>query len=171
MKKTIATVLLIFALFVFTSCGEHGDGQKQLQTNIPFTCTVNFDYDSLSAQGKLTYRNAASCTFELLSPSAVEGVIFEFDGEQITAQYKGISFAILDTNAQAVTAAKLIFSSLAGAETEKNTQDDGNEFLIRGETDSVNYELRFDKISGYVKSLSAKSLNFSAEFKDFKFLE
>ncbi len=171
MKKSIPAVFVVLVLLFSVSCGKKEEKPQSLQTNIPFTCTAQINYDTLSLEAKLTYRNAAGATLEVLSPDTLEGLIFEYDGENTTASYKGLSFSLAELNSALPSAARLIFSSLASASSEKNTDDAGDSFKISGSLDSAPYTLYFDKKSGYLEKFSCPSLKFTAEFKNFKFLD
>ncbi|MBQ8337936.1 MAG: hypothetical protein IJY33_02200 [Oscillospiraceae bacterium] len=171
MKKSIPAFFIVLVLLLSSSCSKSSGKPQSLQTNIPFTCTAQINYDTLSLEAKLTYRNAAGATLEVLSPDSLQGLIFEYDGENTTASYKGLSFSLAELNSALPSAARLIFSSLASASTEKNTEDAGDSFKISGSLDSVPYTLYFDKKSGYLEKFSCPSLKFTADFKDFKFLD
>lgn len=171
MKRTIPAVFVILVLLYSVSCGKKEEKPQSLQTNVPFTCTAQISYDTLSLEAKLTYRNIAGATLEVLSPDTLQGLIFEYDGENTRASYKGLSFSLAELNSALPSAARLIFSSLASASSEKNTEDAGDSFKISGRLDSAPYTLYFDKKSGYLKKFSCPSLNFEANFKDFEFLD
>ncbi len=171
MKKSIPAFFVVIALLFSVSCSKKEEKPQNLQTNIPFTCTAQINYDTLSLETKLTYRNAAGATLEVLSPDTLQGLIFEYDGENTTASYKGLSFSLAELNSALPSAARLIFSSLSYASTENNTEDSGEQFKISGSLDSAPYSLYFDKKSGYLEKFSCPSLKFTADFKDFKFLD
>ena len=169
-RKIAVFILIAFTILSLCSCKSEQE-QRISYKNYPFCCNAKIEYGELIAEGKLTYRNSAGCTLELLSPNTFSGVIFEFDGEQITVHYKGISFPMSETSDQTYSAAKLIFSSISNAETQSQTQIKGNEILISGNVGSTQYQLRFDKKSGFLTSLYAKSIDFYVEFVDFEFLD
>ncbi len=169
--KKITAFFVVFVLFLCVSCGKKEEIPQSLQTNIPFTCTAEISYDTLTIEAKLTYRNAASATLEVLSPDSLEGLVFEYDGENTTAKYKGLGFSLSELGSSLPSAARLIFSSLSSAASEKNTEDAGEQFTVSGRLDSAPYRLYFNKKSGYLEKFSCPSLKFTAKFKDFKFLE
>ncbi|MBQ8868565.1 MAG: hypothetical protein IJ027_02445 [Oscillospiraceae bacterium] len=171
MKRSITALFTILVLLFSVSCGKKEEEPQSIQTNVPFTCTAQINYDTLSLEAKLTYRNAAGATLEVLSPDTLKGLIFEYNGENTTASYKGLSFSLAELNSALPSAARLIFSSLASASSEKNTEDAGDSFKISGNLDSSPYTLYFDKKSGYLEKFSCPSLKFTADFKDFKFLD
>ncbi len=153
------------------SCAKKDKEEREIYTNIPFTCTAEITYDTLSLEGKLTYRNAAGATLEILSPDSLSGLIFDYNGQEIAASYKGISFPLGSLNSSLPSAAKLIFSSLVYASSQRETKDAGDQFKITGRLDSAEYQLYFNKKSGYLEKFICPSLKFEAKFKDFKFLE
>ncbi len=169
--KKITVFFAIFVLLLSVSCGKKEGEKQEIYTNIPFTSIAEIDYGDLSLEAKLTYRNAASATLEVLSPGSLSGLIFEYNGEEVSASYNGISFALGSLNSSLPSAAKLIFSSLISAANQKNTQDAGELFLVSGSIDSTPYQLYFNKKSGYLEKFVCPSLKFTAKFKDFKFLE
>lgn len=169
--RKITAFLIVFVLLLSVSCGKKESSGQELYTTRPFTCIAEISYDSLSLEAKLTYRNAAGATLEVLSPDSFEGLIFEYNGEETRAFYKGISFSLGSLNSSLPSAAKLIFSSLVYASNQKDTRDSGEHFVISGRLDSAQYELYFNKKSGYLEKFICPSLNFEAKFKDFKFLE
>ena len=158
-------------MILCVSCGKKDKAEREIYTNIPFTCTADINYDTLSLQGKLTYRNAAGATLEILSPDSLSGLIFEYNGEDISASYNSISFPLGSLGSSLPSAARLIFSSLVYASSHSETMDAGEQFKISGRLDSAEYQLYFNKKSGYLEKFICPSLKFEAKFKDFKFLE
>ena len=171
MRKALAAFFVILILLFAVSCGKKEEKPQSLQKSLPFTCTAQIDYDGLALKARLTYRNAAAATLEVLEPDTLEGLIFEYDGENVNAKYKGMSFSLSELGSALPSAARLIFSSLSSASSEKSTEDAGEQFKISGRVDSASYELFFNKKSGYLEKFSCPSLNFEANFKEFKFLE
>lgn len=172
MKKVFLSfaAVLLFALPI--SCTETPTTQQLPQTDRPFSSTVEISYGDFSAEADLTYRNSAGAVLEIIAPQNLEGLIFNFNGETLNAEYKGISYPLSDTNGQAVSAARLIFSAIANAATSKDTKIDTqtNEFSVSGSVSSLEYEMRFDKTSGAIKSFSVPEQNLKATFTNFKFL-
>ena len=169
--KKIAALFVVFVLSLCVSCAKSEGEKREIYTNLPFTSLVEINYGELSLEARLTYRNAASSSLEVLSPDSLEGLIFEYNGEETRAFYKGISFALGSLNSSLPSAAKLIFSSLISASNQNNTHDAGDQFIISGKLDSASYQLYFNKKSGYLEKFVCPSLKFEAKFKEFKFLE
>lgn len=168
MKKALS-IFLVFILFSFSSCTARGKESAHINTNAPFTCTAQINYDSLLFECRLTFRNAASASLEFLEPSEVAGLVFELTSDGVSAKYKGLSFSLPDSAAN--SAANLIFSSLSSADSKTPISQSSDQFIIKGELSGKEYSLVFDSKSGELKALYADSLNFKAEFKNFKYLD
>ena len=140
------------------------------KTGIPFTATAEIDYGSHKFSAKLTFRNSGSASLEFLSPSEVKGLVFELDGEQIGAQYNGLSFTLPQSQSGIYSSARLLFSSLSGADGKKKTVLSNGDFEMSGSIEGIDYFLVFDKNSGNLKSLYVPSIDFKTEFKEFTYL-
>ena len=172
MKKVISVFLALFIALIPVSCAENGGENTLPQTSRPFSAVLDIEIKDFSADAFLTYRNSASATLELTSPKDLETLVFNLEGEELSAKYKGLDFPLADTNGQAVSAARLIFSALANAGNSKDAQidEDRDEFTVSGSVLSNNYEMEFDRMSGAIKTFSVPSQDLEVEFENFKFL-
>ncbi len=172
MKKIISVFTLLFMTLFFVSCADNAVDDTLPQTNRPFSAELDIEIKDFSADAILTYRNSASATLELTSPKDLETLVFNLEGEELSAKYKGLDFPLADTNGQAVSAARLIFSAIANAGNSKDAQidKDKDEFTVSGSVLSNNYEMEFNRMSGAIKSFTVPAQDLEVEFEDFKFL-
>jgi len=165
MKKTLFTLILVCLLLC--SCSDKRSEAKQIKTDVPFSCTVNINQGSLNFSANLSFINSASATLEFLSPNEVKGLIFELEGEQIYAKYKGLSFSLPSSDTGVYNAARLIFSSLSSAGGKNTTVNENGDIEITDSVKGVDYALIFDKKSGSLKALKSASLGLNMDFENF----
>lgn len=172
MKKIISVFLALFITLIPVSCADNEAKDTLPQTNRPFSAVLDIEIKDFSADANLTYRSSASATLEITSPKDLETLVFNLEGEELSAKYKGLDFPLADTNGQAVSAARLIFSAIANAGNSKNAQIDKerDEFTVSGSVLSYNYEMEFDRMSGAIKSFTVPSQDLEVEFENFRFL-
>ncbi len=172
MKKIISVFSLLFMTLCLVSCADSAANDTLPQTNRPFSAVLDIEIKDFSADAFLTYRNSASATLELTSPKDLETLVFNLEGEELSAKYKGLDFPLDDTNGQAVSAARLIFSAIANAGNSKDAKIDKerDEFTVSGNVLSYNYEMDFDRMSGAIESFTVPSQDLEVEFENFKFL-
>ena len=172
MKKIISLLAALILVIIPVSCAQTQQGQVLPQTGRPFSAELDISFNDFSAEAELTFRNSASATLEITDPDSLEGLIFTLQGEELTAKYQGLDFPLEDTNGQAVSAARLIFSAIANASTSKDAKinSSANEFTVSGNVLNYDYQMNFNKTTGAIKEFSVPSQKLTVKFTDFEFL-
>ena len=172
MKKVFSLLTAAVLLFFPVSCSQAEAGANLPQTNRPFSADLDIKYKDFSAEADLTFRNSASATLEITEPDELEDLVFTLEGEELKAKYEGLDFPIEDTNGQAVSVARLIFSAIANAGSSKDAKinSTANEFTISGNVLNNEYQMIFNKATGAIKSFSVPSQGLLVKFSDFEFL-
>ena len=163
--KKLATVLLLSVMIIpFSACQSKEEKLPSLSANVPFSSKITLNYGSLCAEGVLTYHNRASAVLEMSAPESLSGLIFTLEKDVISANYKGISFPLSEIGSSAQSIADIIFSAVLKAENHTNVKTENDEFIVYGSNKNTDFEVRFDKKSGAIKKIEAKTIDFSAEF-------
>lgn len=169
MKKILAFLLL--SLCCLTACTSPQKAVPK-QPSYPFECAIQITCPEIEAQAALICRSAASQTLEIRAPRELSGLLFNLEGETLTASYKGICFPLSEIGGQAVPAAKLLFEAISNA---YSTEKAGNEARLRqqkysGSVSGVAFEMTFSPPAGTPGSLSFPDRQLTISFKNFRFL-
>ena len=110
-------------------------------------------------------------TLHLTEPAALKDLSFQYNGEDITASYHGMSVSISDDSLVAKTLAGVLFRSLSSA-TEGTGVDISSKdgiLLVKGENEDGRFSMQIDPKHSSILNLEVPSLDLSCEFSDFLF--
>ncbi|MDE6784749.1 MAG: hypothetical protein K2J26_05185 [Ruminococcus sp.] len=97
MKKFLASVFIftvgIFCLFGCSS-PVTGSVKRENRLNSAFSAKMTISLDKMAAEGTIERIGDGKWRAEFESPNTLSGVALEFDGNNTTASYKGLTFSV-----------------------------------------------------------------------------
>lgn len=170
MKAFRLSLLVVLALsLLLCGCAKSPAAPSQQPVTMGFTCDMTGSYRGTAVAGKLTRSSVGLLTVKLSQPEDLDGVEMEWNGEKVLLRMFGLSVEV-DPNTIPESALGMgILKSLdaamqnpeAGALTEAGVKTSGS-------CENGTYELISDPETGYLKSLSVPSLEFTAQFTNFQ---
>ena len=168
--KRFFTAMVLSAAFLLTSCASKATMEStESIVNSPFECDMKMIFEDQEFGGKLRKTDIGVYEADFTSPDTLEGVILSFNGNDVTASYKGLSFTV-PKKALPVKSALLNFFSvvdnLAQSDKIEGTEKDGVIF-INGENESGEYSLECDSKECDIDSFKMKNFGVRMEFENF----
>lgn len=174
MKKFLASALLCFTVFLFTSCTSPmtPSGNRQNNLNCPFSAAMTISLDKLTAEGTITRSGDGQWKAEFESPNTLSGVTLAFDGNIVNASYKGLSFSVpkaaLPVKAMLMNLIEAV-DTAAREEELKGTENEGM-LEITGSLEGGEYTLTVDG-NGYISSFEMPNNLLKISFSDVRAAE
>ena len=169
MKKTLLSVLFVI-LFLCSSCKKESPKPSIQSTSLPFFCTANINAGESTFSANLSFVNSANATLEFTSPKELESLIFNLKNGEVTAEYKGLTFTLPQSDSASYNIAKLLFSSLSSPHKNAVLNSNGD-YEITDSVKGIDYTLISDGKSGNLKALNSAALNLQINFENFSFSE
>lgn len=164
MKITASVFSLIIIFTAFTGCSGKKNDITPVTENITFTAELT--YYNECYEGNASLSQDGSMHIELLSPEELKGLSFDFDGEQVTAEFSGLKYNY--TSAQMPEGAVCtylydIFSDIRKG--NKTVISDKSGYYIYGNIGKSKYKLLLGA-TGLPISVDSEASGFSAVFKN-----
>lgn len=137
----------------------------------PFDAKARIKMQNMDISADINRTSEKCITIKINEPSSIKGMAFSYNGEDITASFKGLT-ATLDENSKLVSSmAEIIVNSLDKAAEKEGVgvSLDGGAVLIDGKGESGEFQIRLDKNDGSLATLSLPELDFECRFDDFIF--
>ncbi len=164
MFRRFAAVCLLLIPVLCTACAKSKPAEP---ITTDFVCEFRAQYQNLTAAGKLTRHSADALLLEFTEPETLNGLSAEWNGEDVTLRYLGLSYAV-DTSSlpeQALGEQLLhAFNSVLSGEGNQ-TQKDGRVTVVNLLADHT-YTYVYDAKTGAPVSLSAPSIPLSVVFEN-----
>ena len=135
-----------------------------------FSCTVQVTVKEKNYEAKLERTAVGVCRLTLLAPKALEGLTFDWDGEELSLQYKGLNWDMDAKKLPETSFASALCGSLdAAAKQESLTILKRKDHLVqaKGMGQSGEFELTYNEETGQVESLTIEGLGLTASFQDY----
>lgn len=150
MKKIISVLFL--AILFLCACGEKKIAVTPVTSGISFTAELTYYNECFEAD--VTVAENGETDMEITSPDTIKGLVFHFNGEEITAKYAGLEY-------------KADFKSLPEgaccARLYEILKDTFNEDVTVNLEENSYYIMRDSKDISYKLYLGATGLPISAE--------
>ncbi len=150
MKKIISVLFL--AILFLCACGEKKIAVTPVTSGISFTAELTYYNECFEAD--VTVAKNGETDMEITSPDTIKGLVFHFNGEEITAKYAGLEY-------------KADFKSLPEgaccARLYEILKDTFNEDVTVNSEENSYYIMRDSKDISYKLYLGATGLPISAE--------
>lgn len=183
MKKKVIYAAVFVGLFLFgmllawfffhdrTQVPETKKENLVQELQQPFSATATIKLNQITATADLNRTAQNTFTLHLTEPAALKDLSFQYNGEDITASYHGMSVSISDDSLVAKTLAGVLFRSLSSA-TEGTGVDISSKdgiLLVKGENEDGRFSMQIDPKHSSILNLEVPSLDLSCEFSDFLF--
>ncbi|MBR6761595.1 MAG: hypothetical protein IKM30_06125 [Oscillospiraceae bacterium] len=169
--KNVLFCTLPLSVMLLSACGP-------ASAETPFSPKLD---DAYSVQAEMTYQNDNEAKLLLTrydnenwdaafaEPSALAGVILSFEGDAVSASYKGLSFTIPKTALPAKSMLVLLIDVLDVIGEEESipcVKNDDGTWTVSGETEGGNYTLTFQQ-DGTLSSFSIPNQPLDIQFSDY----
>jgi hypothetical protein len=166
---TVATSICL--IIAATGCGKVGNEKVNISPTIADAFTVNAElcYDGVDSEAIITRLADGIWQAEFLSPNTLAGVILIFEGENVSANYKGLSFSV-PKNALPYKIALTEFFEVTDSVADKSKiqcEKKSGKYVIDGSTDQGGYTLKLDQKSGCVSEFSMPNINLEMKLNDY----
>lgn len=148
MKKLLTSMLVCMVIFAVVSCSSpmKQTSKRQNNLNTQFSAVMNISLDKLNADGTITRLSDGNWEAEFESPNTLSGVKLSFEGNNVTASYKGLNFSVPRSAIPVKAMLTNLISAVDSAAREEELQGTENEGLlnINGSLDGGDYTLSVD---------------------------
>lgn len=178
-KTFLIGIVIILAAFVVLMCWgcSRRSGPAPTPENAagtvaqPFDAKATIRMKDLVMTADINKTAANQLTLKVNEPATLQGMAFQYDGQNITVSYRGLSVK-LDGDSKLVSSiASIIVNSIdkASSPSGVDVRIDGGALILSGQSDSGRFELALDRKNGSMASLSVPELDFECHFDDFLF--
>lgn len=148
MKKLLASMLVCMIVFAVVSCSSpmKQTTKRQNNLNTQFSAVMNVSLDKLNADGTITRFSDGNWEAEFDSPNTLSGVKLSFEGNNVSASYKGLNFSVPRSAIPVKAMLTNLISAVDTAAREEELQGSESEGLlnITGSLDGGDYTLSVD---------------------------
>ena len=155
----------LFIVIFFSGCSQKTVFSPEA-LNDGFSCVVEINYKKTEIKTKLTSKMPGAYCFEIFSPPVLNGLTLDFDGENVTMKYFGISYSAKPENLPETAFADIIKDAVYEASKAKTVnvlKKNGCE-VLSGTCKNGKYSLILE--NGFLKTLSIPGAELTAEFKN-----
>jgi hypothetical protein len=169
--KKIFTILTAIALIIsLAACGKLAGEKGSVKPELGNSWTVdsNIKYGDLDATAKITRNGKNIWDVEFASPNSLSGVRLSFNGDDVNASYKGLSFSVPKSALPYKALLGTLFTAvdeLAEKDNIKGEVKDGV-VIIEGKSENGNYKLGLDAKTGNLKSFEVPDYKAIVNFEN-----
>ncbi len=160
--------IAVFILFFFACRNGGGDDITIPPADLTkqFTAKADIHFGEIEATASFNRIGDGIYDVTLISPEALNGMNFRYNGSEIQLSYLGMSVALSDDSllANAMTTAIVKAVDAAARDQGITMKKDGNAIVMKGNNDNGAFELRFDKKNGSLLELSVPSMDLECTF-------
>lgn len=170
MKKFLASVFIFtVGIFCLSGCSSPVSGNvgRENRLNSAFSAKMTISLDKMAAEGTVERIGDGKWSAEFESPNTLSGVTLEFDGNNTTASYKGLTFSV----PRSAVPVKAMLKNLIDAvdsnarEAELHGSESEGMLQISGSLDGGDYTLSIDS-SGCISSFEMPNNLLKIAFSD-----
>ena len=155
-KLTVVTM----ALLCLCGCGKKTAIQPITDG---FTAQATIRYKEMDVKGQFSCSTDGRVTMVFTEPKSLDGVTLGWNGTQMQMQLGGMAIEVAEERMPDGGLIRCLTRVLSHVESQKGEQD-GNDYVIRGEAEGKAYTLVCDAQTGLPKSLSVPDEHLTAEF-------
>lgn len=176
-----AIVIIIFIAGVLFWLGS-AQGNKTNTNNTPnideatvianeiltktFNANANIKMQDITLNADVNRTSPNSITLAIIEPTTLEGMNLQYNGEEISINYKGMTLG-LDKNSKGLSSvASILMKSIetATAGTGLEIKSENNSIIVNGATDTGDFSIQLDPSNNSIATIKAPDLDFSCEF-------
>ena len=174
MKKILALLLCGIMLLSLSACNIG----KEKKTAAPdlnklFSCTADISYGDFKASATMKRLGNSMWDVEFVSPASLAGVKLSYNGEEIKASYKGLTFSIPKDAAPVKGVLSMIFKSIdkSAEKVDMPFKEKDGIKLFSGESDQGDFTISMDKSNGSLVAFEIPSKKLDVKFADYKVIQ
>lgn len=173
---SLAVIIVVFCVLFFFSCNK-GNNKPSVSDinsavsslNTPFDAKATINLNGIEFTADVNKTNIGSATITITKPETVNGMQFQYDGEDIKITYKGISVN-LDDDSKIVSSSMPLIIKALNAAAQKNgitVENKTGQLLLSGKSEDKNFIITMDKETGTVANISFPDIDMECRFENF----
>lgn len=165
----LVVVVLVLLIGLFWACSRNDnniDDIVPLDLEQGFTAKANIHFGDIQATADINRIGDGVCNITLISPQALNGMNFQYNGSDIQISYLGMSVKMDDDSllANAMTSAIVKAVDTAARGSGISMKKSGKTVVLKGEGDNGNFELQVDKNTGSLLKLTIPEMDLECTF-------
>ncbi len=161
MSRRVA-VFCVFVCCLLTACRP----TKPIEPlSVDFSCDFRAEYQTLTVQGTLTRHTAGTLQLTFTEPETLRDVSADWNGEDITLHYKGLSFSA-DALPERALGEQLIRAFDAALSGEGKREQNNDTVILNGTAAGNTFTYIYHASNGEPLSLSVPSLPLTVTFSN-----
>ena len=137
--KKIISVLSLVILFL-CACGEKKISVTPVTSGISFTAELTYYNECFEAD--VTVAKNGETDMEITSPDTIKGLVFHFNGEEITAKYSGLEYKTDFKSLPESACCERLYEILKDTFNEDVTVTlEGDSYYIMRDSEDISYKL------------------------------
>jgi hypothetical protein len=173
--KEVGLFLALFAFMLLFSCNVIAvdPATAVAASDRPFTATAGLRFGDFETELKVYRKDGNRVYMQLLSPPAVNGMVYTFEDGTVEISHMGLLFKIHPEQFPAESAAHAMMNAIGFALDAGNVEVSNIDgiYLFKS-LDSENYfEMTVDSSTGKLLRLTMPKKGLEFEFRDFKFVD
>lgn len=153
MKKLTAFIFAALMILSAASCAQKRSDIQPLTSGITFNCEITYYNECYEASADISDDGVMTC--EITSPDTLKGLKLIFNGDDMTAEYRGLEYKNDISSLPQGTAFTNLYRILRAAAKSEVVFENDN-YCINGKTEDISFRL----------ILGATGLPISAEVPD-----
>ena len=138
MKKIISVLFL--AILFFCACGEKKISVTPVTSGISFAAELTYYNECYEAD--VTVAKNGKTDIEITSPDTIKGLVFHFNGEEITAKYSGLEYKTDFKSLPESACCERLYEILKDTFNEDVTVTlEGDSYYIMRDSEDISYKL------------------------------
>ena len=173
MKRFLTLLLCGIVIISFSACNGNNKKNATPDINKLFSCTADITYGDFKTTATINRLGNGMWDVEFITPNTLAGVKLSYNGVDITASYKGLSFSIPKDAAPIKGVLNYIFKAIDKSAEKVNmpyTEQDGMK-IFKGESDDGDFTLSIDKSNGNLTSFDMPSRKLEVKFSNFSIIQ
>lgn len=169
----ILIVLILGLTFWGLSSRNNANSPTEVTSSMqrPFDAKATIKMKDLIMEADINKTDIGMCTIKINEPKSLRDMKFQYDGNDMKVSYKGISVKLNENSKLMTSLASLIVNSIdtAASPSGVDVKIDGNAIMVSGNNDAGKFNIKLDKKTGSMISLSVPQVDFECNFDDFIF--
>ncbi len=168
--RRVAVWAMVVMVSLLTACRRTSPSAELLGDG--FTCTIEAQYQKMRVVGTVTRRSAGTLSVSFTEPATLDGLVAEWDGEQVTLSFRGLQFTVDPSSVPESALGEEVLAALDAVQRGdgERTVEDGK-VTVAGNGTNGQYVLVCDADTGIPLSLSVPSLPLEVVFSNVNTME
>ncbi|MDR0919053.1 MAG: hypothetical protein LBM93_07355 [Oscillospiraceae bacterium] len=154
---------------ILTACGKLGSEKVNITPTIADTFSVNAElsYNDTVSEAIISRLAEGIWQAEFISPNTLSGVTLIFEGEDVTANYKGLSFSVPKNALPYKTALNDFIDIVDNLGGKLQCEKVDGKYVITGTTEQGEYTLKFNQKNAELSEFSMPNIKLEMKLSDY----